>query len=244
MHELNHIGIIMDGNGRWAQKLRRPRTFGHIKGARTAKKIITAAREFGLQNLTLYAFSTENWLRPQDEVDFLMSLLARYLKRETASLIEQDIRFSVIGDISRLPKSLQEITTSTVRATAHCQGMNLIFALSYGARAEIVEAAKALALRVRDEGLDVQKIDESLFASHLSSFPIPAVDLMIRTSGEQRLSNFLLWQSAYAELFFSKTLWPDFSVKEFRAIITAFASRERRFGRVHSTVQYAQQPSS
>jgi undecaprenyl diphosphate synthase len=240
MQEINHIGIIMDGNGRWAQSRHRPRTFGHIKGARVAKKIITASRRMGLKNLTLYAFSTENWLRPEEEVQFLMNLLGRYLKRELAQLIEQNIRFTVIGDISRLPKLLQDETQKAIRATAHCTGMNLIFALSYGSRAEIVEAAKAVAQKVRDDGLDLNKIDEALFSAHLSTYPAPELDLVIRTSGEQRLSNFLLWQAAYAEFFFSETLWPDFTEAEFQSILNEFGSRERRFGRVHMNTPLSQ----
>ena len=232
MHNINHIGIIMDGNGRWAQNRLRPRTFGHIKGARTAKKIITAARESGIQNLTLYAFSTENWLRPQEEVNFLMNLLSRYLKKETENLIEQNIRFTVIGEISRLPKVLQEATQKTIRATAHCQGMNLIFALSYGARAEITDAVRAIAEKLKNGECSLDSIDENFVTAHLSTYPAPDLDLVIRTSGEQRLSNFLLWQAAYAEFSFSSTLWPDFTVAEFHKILNEFAQRERRFGKV------------
>jgi undecaprenyl diphosphate synthase len=227
-----HIGIIMDGNGRWAQMRRRPRTFGHIKGARIAKQIITASRKAGIQNLTMYAFSTENWLRPQEEVAFLMRLLSRYLHKETQSLIAQDIRFTVIGEIERLPQSLREACLQTIAATAHCQGMNLIFALSYGARREIAEAAKILAQKVQEGLLQPQAINEELLSAHLETFPAPPVDLIIRTSGEQRLSNFMLWQAAYSELFFTKTLWPDFTVAEFHSILDQFGLRERRFGAV------------
>ncbi len=222
----------MDGNGRWAKLRGRPRTFGHIKGARIAKKIVTAAAELGIQTLTLYAFSTENWLRPEQEVAFLMNLLGRYLKKETTNLVKENIRFSVIGELDRLPNHLIRAVQSTITATQNCQGMHLVFALSYGSRREIVEAVKDVATRVKNGELDVSAIDENLFASHLSTYPAPDLDLMIRTSGEQRLSNFLLWQSAYSELHFTKTLWPDFDRKEFEQIISDFSFRERRFGRV------------
>jgi len=228
--QLRHLGIIMDGNGRWAQMRRRPRTFGHIKGARTAKKIITACREMGVPNLTLYAFSTENWSRPDSEVQFLWRLLSRYLRRETAALVRQDIRLHVIGDYSRLPKDLVEAAQETMQATAKCQSMNLLFALSYGSRQEIVETCQQLARQVATGDLHPDQINESLFANHLQTAPAPDVDLVIRTSGEQRLSNFLLWQAAYAELAFSKTLWPDFSRQELEDILHHFSGRDRRFG--------------
>jgi undecaprenyl diphosphate synthase len=227
-----HVGIIMDGNGRWAEQRGRARTFGHIKGARIAKKIVTAAAEIKIEHLTLYAFSTENWLRPEQEVTFLMRLLSRYLSKETANLVKENIRFSVIGDLNRLPSHLREAAQQTVRATNSCTGMNLIFALSYGSRAEITDTARYLAEQVKSGELDPSQIDESLFDRHLSTYPSPSVDLIIRTSGEQRISNFMLWQAAYSELYFTKTLWPDFSRAEFTDIIDLFSSRERRFGKV------------
>lgn len=238
MTKPKHIGIIMDGNGRWAQLRGRPRTFGHIKGARVAKKIVTASAELGIENLTLYAFSTENWLRPETEVAFLMKLLSRYLVRETNNLVKENIRFSVIGELERLPKELRSAVQKTVSATQHCTGMRLIFALSYGSRREIVETAKALALQVKNGELDIASIDEKIFSENLSTHPAPDLDLMIRTSGEQRVSNFLLWQSAYSELYFTKTLWPDFNRQELNKIIEHFSSRQRRFGQV---VEYHEQ---
>lgn len=222
----------MDGNGRWAQHQGRPRHFGHIKGARTAKKIITAASDMGIENLTMYAFSTENWLRPVQEVSLLMRLLAKYLQRETKNLIKKNIRFTIIGDLDRLPHDLKIAANQAIWATQACSGMNLIFALSYGSRQEIAETAKALAYKVKNGDLDPDQIDESLFSTHLSTYPAPDVDLIIRTSGEKRISNFLLWQSSYSEFYFSDTLWPDFSKQELTAIINDFSARDRRFGKV------------
>jgi len=235
MTKPKHIGIIMDGNGRWAQLRARPRTFGHIKGARIAKKIITEAAKQGIENLTLYAFSTENWFRPEAEVTFLMYLLSRYLKRETNNLIKENIRFSVIGDIDRLPSNIRHHVQETIVATRNCKGMNLIFALSYGSRNEIAETAKVLAQKVKSGEMDVADISEASFSAHLSTYPTPDLDLLIRTSGEQRISNFLLWQAAYSELYFSKTLWPDFTQAEFINILNEYSSRDRRFGKVKVT---------
>lgn len=227
-----HLAIIMDGNGRWAKQRSRPRTFGHIKGARVAKQIITACAEKGLCYLTLYAFSSENWLRPHAEVSFLMNLLRRYLKRETATLVKQNIRFKVIGEPSRVPTDLQEALTYTTKATENCTGMTLLFAVSYGSRQEIADAVRKIAMEVRDETLSIDEIDEAAIHTRLSTFPAPDPDLIIRTSGESRLSNFLLWQAAYSEFYFSKTLWPDFTIDDLNAAFADFADRERRFGGV------------
>jgi undecaprenyl diphosphate synthase len=227
-----HIGIIMDGNGRWAQLRGRPRTFGHIKGTRTAKKVITACRQKGIEYLTLYAFSTENWLRPIEEVSFLMNLLRRYIKRETNNLIKQNIRFVTIGDINRLPPDLVQALAATVKATENNTGMVLTFALSYGSRWEIVRAAKLLADKVKSGELSSDQINEKAFESQLLSHPIPDLDLIIRTSGETRLSNFMLWQAAYAELIFTETLWPDFDLHELDEILLKFIRIERRFGAI------------
>jgi undecaprenyl diphosphate synthase len=224
----------MDGNGRWAQLRSRPRAFGHIKGTRVAKKIISTAAELEIENLTLYAFSTENWLRPEQEVDFLMQLLGRYLKKETETLVSKNIRFSVIGQLERLPSPILKVVKQTISATQGCTGMNLVFALSYGARAEISQAAKVIAQKVLNEELAIDDIDESLFNSYLSTYPAPDVDLIIRTSGEKRISNFLLWQSAYAEFYFSDTLWPSFTKNELMKILENYAARDRRFGKVSS----------
>jgi undecaprenyl diphosphate synthase len=228
-----HVAIIMDGNGRWAQLKGRPRTYGHIKGARIAKQIITACVEKGLENLTLYAFSSENWLRPQTEVVFLMHLLHRYLKRETATLVRQNIRFNVIGDRSKLPAEVLKVIDYATEQTAKNTGMNLIFAISYGSRQEITEAARALARQVEAGELKADEIDEALMNSALSTAQWPDPDLIIRTSGEHRLSNFLMWQAAYAEFYFCETLWPDFSIEDLDIALLNFLKRERRFGAVH-----------
>ena len=237
MSSIKHIGIIMDGNGRWAQLKGRPRTFGHIKGARIAKKIITRSVEMGLENLTLYAFSTENWLRPKSEVSFLMGLLKRYLEKELQTLIKKNIRFSTIGSLENLPRDVRLIVNQATLITQKNTGMNLVFALSYGARQEITEAARELCQKVLDGALRPEDITEALFETHLQSYPLPSPDLIIRTSGEKRLSNFLLWQSAYSELFFTDTLWPDFSLTELHEIINNYALRERRFGSIKSEIQ-------
>ncbi|MGZ5279902.1 MAG: isoprenyl transferase [Pseudobdellovibrionaceae bacterium] len=228
-----HVAIIMDGNGRWAQTKGRPRTYGHIKGARVAKQIISACVEKGLENLTLYAFSSENWLRPQTEVLFLMSLLHRYLKRETASLVRQNIRFNVIGDRSKLPPEVPTVIDYATEKTAHNTGMNLVFAISYGSRQEITEAVRALAKQVEAGELKPEDIDESMIHSNLNTAHWPDPDLIIRTSGEHRLSNFLMWQAAYAEFYFCETLWPDFSIEDLDIALLNFLKRERRFGALH-----------
>lgn len=227
-----HVAIIMDGNGRWAQLKRRPRTFGHIKGTRVAKKIITACSRRGIKNLTLYAFSTENWFRPQAEVSLLMQILRRYLKRETENLIKENIRFSVIGDISRVPVDVAVAIEKSIEATAQCTGLNLVFALSYGSRQEITEAVRDIAKRVATGEISADDVDEALVNSSLSTFPTPDPDLIIRTSGEQRLSNFLLWQAAYSEFYFTDVLWPNFTESHLDEALQAFSVRQRRYGKV------------
>jgi undecaprenyl diphosphate synthase len=227
-----HMAIIMDGNGRWAQIKGRPRTYGHIKGARVAKRVITACAERGLENLTLYAFSSENWLRPQPEVSFLMNLLQRYLKRETNNLVRQNIRFNVIGDRNKLPKDVLKAIDFAIATTAHNTGMNLIFAISYGSRQEICEAVQKLAQKIEQGDLRSADIDESQIHANLNTAQWPDPDLIIRTSGEHRLSNFLLWQAAYAEFYFCETLWPDFSIEDLDIALLSYLKRERRFGTV------------
>lgn len=229
-----HIAIIMDGNGRWAQIRRKPRVFGHVKGTRVAKKIITACSKKGIQNLTLYAFSTENWYRPQMEVSFLMDLLRRYLKKETENLVKENIRFSIIGDVSRVPNDVKEAITSAMAATARCTGLNLVFALSYGSRQEITEAVRAIAEKVAAQELRPEEIDESMVNAALSTYPTPDPDLIIRTSGELRLSNFLMWQAAYSEFYFTSTLWPDFTETDLDNALQDYHRRHRRFGAVET----------
>jgi undecaprenyl diphosphate synthase len=228
----NHVAIIMDGNGRWAQLRRQPRTLGHVKGTRVAKKIITACSRRGIKHLTLYAFSTENWLRPEAEVRLLMRILRRYLDRETKNLIKENIRFSIIGDLSRIPEDVSAAISNSINETAHCTGLHLVFALSYGSRQEIVNAVKNLCSRVSSGELSVADIDASMVSSFLSTFPTPDPDLIIRTSGEQRLSNFLLWQAAYSEFYFTDVLWPNFTESHLDLALRSFSQRQRRFGKV------------
>lgn len=227
-----HIAIIMDGNGRWAQLRRKPRIFGHIKGTRVAKKIITACSRKGIKNLTLYAFSTENWMRPQAEVSFLMDLLRRYLKKETENLVKENIRFSIIGDISRVPADVKNAITQAMQATAKCNGLNLVFALSYGSRQEITDAVKTIVTKVSSGEIKPSEIDESTVNAALSTYPTPDPDLIIRTSGEQRLSNFLMWQAAYSEFYFTSTLWPDFTETNLDEALQDYQLRQRRFGAI------------
>lgn len=234
MNVPQHVAIIMDGNGRWAQLRGKPRTYGHIKGARIAKKIITACAEKGLKNLTLYAFSSENWLRPQAEVFFLMNLLRRYLKRETASLVKQNIRFRAIGDLSKLPLDVLKAIDYAVTATAQNTGLNLVFAISYGARQEMTEAVRAIARRVEAGQLAPSDIDEAAIHNSLYTSSWADPDLIIRTSGEHRLSNFMLWQAAYSEFYFCETLWPDFSAADLEIALLSFMKRDRRFGAIQA----------
>lgn len=232
-NQLQHIAIIMDGNGRWAQQRNKPRTYGHVKGARVAKKIITHASDLGLKYLTLYAFSTENWLRPEDEVGLLMRLLERYLIKETENLVKQNIRFSVIGEISRLPARVQLQVQRSVERTAGCTGLHVCFAISYGSRQELTLAMQKLAAAVERGEISSQDISEKMIQSELMTSTIPDPDLIIRTSGEARLSNFLMWQASYSELYFSDILWPDFTVLDYDLACRNFSTRNRRFGKVH-----------
>lgn len=232
----DHIAIIMDGNGRWAKERRRPRLFGHIKGARVAKKTITHSVELGIKNLTLYAFSTENWGRPAEEVSFLMRLLKRYLARERHSLIKQNIRFNVIGQYQDLPPAVVEEIELTINQTQSNTGMNLTFALNYGGRQELVLVMRELAEQVKIQKLNSQAITEELISEMLTKQSVSDPDLIIRTSGELRLSNFLTWQSAYSELYFTDVLWPDFEVSDFKKALESFQKRERRFGQTSEQI--------
>ncbi len=232
-----HLAIIMDGNGRWAELRRRDRTFGHLKGARVAKEMIEHCAQIGIEYLTLYAFSSENWLRPRTEVTFLMKLLGRHLRKERRTLMKNNIRFSVIGDIERLPGAVLEEVSLTIEETRINTGMNLVFALSYGGRQEITAAVRNIARAVAAGEIQPEEIDESMIAANLQSSFLPDPDLIIRTSGEYRLSNFLLWQAAYSELCITKTLWPDFSLDELTQTLQQFTSRERRFGRTAEQVR-------
>lgn len=230
MKSPQHVAIIMDGNGRWAQSRGHARVFGHVRGAKTAKNIIEAAAEMGLANLTLFTFSTENWFRPENEVNVLMRLLFHRLKRETPTLLRHNIRFHCLGEIERLPEFVSQRVKETIKATAQCTGMNLTFAISYGSRQEITRAAQRLAEKVARGELAPQDINEETLSLHMDSAFLPDPDLIIRTSGEFRLSNFFLWQAAYSEILISDDLWPDFSAEHFLSAIRDFGQRERRFG--------------
>ena len=218
-----HIAIIMDGNGRWAKERGLKRTAGHEEGAKVVREITTHANNIGIKYLTLYAFSTENWNRPKLEVEFLMKLLERYLKKELAVYLKNGVRFKAIGDLSKFSKSLQEIIALTEQKTANGKGLTQVLALNYGSRDEITRAVKKL----NEQNLEVT---EENISSCLDTANIPDVDMMIRTSGEIRLSNYLLWQNAYSEMFFTKTYWPEFSNQELDDMISDFSNRERRFG--------------
>jgi len=233
-NELKHLAIIMDGNGRWAKLRNKPRTFGHIKGARVAKKMITHASDLGLKYLTLYAFSTENWLRPHDEVGFLMRLLERYLIKETENLIQKNIRFTIIGDLARLPQSVQKQVENSIQKTSCCTGLQVCFAISYSSRQEITSAIQKISEQVRSGQILTSDITEELIQKNLMTNPNPDPDLILRTSGESRLSNFLLWQAAYSELYFSKVLWPDFTTQDFDEACKSFFIRNRRFGKINA----------
>lgn len=232
-----HLAIIMDGNGRWAELRKRDRVFGHIKGARVAKAMIETCAQSGLENLTLYAFSTENWLRPKSEVAFLMRLLGRNMRKERGSLMKNNIRFSVIGEIDRLPEAVRTEVHRTIEQTRNNTGMCLTFALSYGARQEIAEAMREIAIDVAAGRLAPHDINDELVSKKLQSSFLPDPDLIIRTSGECRLSNFMLWQAAYAEIYVTKVLWPDFSRSDLDEALAHFARRERRFGRTTAQVR-------
>ncbi len=220
----------MDGNGRWAASRHLPRIAGHREGARAVRRTIRAAIESGVAWLTLYAFSSENWRRPAGEVLDLTGLLRQYLKSEIAELKDNGVRLRIIGDRARFDRDIQDDLARAEVATAANAKLNLTVALSYGARAEIAAAVRALAEAVRDGRLDAERIDEACVAGALATIGIPDPDLIIRTSGEQRLSNFLLWQAAYAELVFLDVLWPDFGAEHFSAALAEYARRERRFG--------------
>jgi undecaprenyl diphosphate synthase len=220
----------MDGNGRWAEKRHLPRILGHRRGVETVRKIVTAVRKEEIPFLTLYAFSSENWQRPDEEVGALMGLLGHYLASELKTMRQQDIRLQVIGDTSRLPANVRTILQEAVEETAENRTMTLILALSYGGRAELVAAARRLAARALAGEITPAEIDDAQFADCLETRGIPDPDLLIRTSGEMRISNFLLWQIAYAELYFCDTFWPDFEEEQLQLALAEYARRQRRFG--------------
>jgi undecaprenyl diphosphate synthase len=229
-HIPEHVAIIMDGNGRWAKSRGLPRVIGHKRGAETLRHIMEACQAMGLRYLTIYAFSSENWKRPVLEVSDLMELLRHYLDREIMTLHKRGVRLRVIGDRTRLASDIRSQIDAAEALTRENSAFNLTVALSYGARQEMIHAIKTLAARIQDGSLSIDAIDEATVSSMLYTGDIPDPDMIIRTGGEQRLSNFLLWQSAYSELYFTPVFWPDFTENHLREALGAFASRERRYG--------------
>ena len=231
-----HIAIIMDGNGRWAHQHGKDRIFGHQQGVNSVREVIESAAELGVKYLTLYTFSTENWNRPDEEVAALMEIMVQSLSNETDTLIKNNIRLNVIGDVGRLSKDVKATLFNAIERTGKGTGLEVVVALSYSSRWEIIEAAKQLAEKVKVGKLNPAEIKESDFTDCLSTKGIPDPELMIRTSGELRISNFLLWQIAYTELYFTEVLWPDFGKEEFYKAIIDFQKRERRFGKTSEQI--------
>lgn len=233
----NHLAIIMDGNGRWAKKKGFLRTIGHENGIKSVRTTLSSCAELGIKNLTLYAFSTENWNRPKFEVDKLMELLVKSLKKELPTFNENKIAVNAIGNLSLLPPKVQEQLNEVIDKTKNNDRMTLTLALSYGSRAELIDAVKKISFKVKNNLISEADIDESIINEHLYTHDLPDVDLLIRTSGEQRISNFLLWQIAYAELYFTEVLWPDFSEEELYKALLTFQNRERRFGKTSEQIK-------
>tara|TARA_B100001123_G_scaffold168378_1_gene193730 strand:- start:432 stop:1169 length:738 start_codon:yes stop_codon:yes gene_type:complete len=227
-----HVAVIMDGNGRWAKGRGLPRIEGHRRGVESARTIIRTAGELGLKYLTLYTFSAENWNRPKPEVDAIMRYLAFYLKREVKTLNKNNVRLEAIGQLHRLPEEVREQFEKSKELLAKNNGLTLVLALSYGSRAEIVDAARSIAEKAHSGEIDPQEIDEQTVSDHLHTRNIPDPDLLVRTSGEMRISNFMLWQISYAELVVTPTLWPDFRREQFIEAIEEYARRHRRFGQL------------
>ena len=226
-----HVAIIMDGNGRWAKKHGKNRVIGHKNGAKAVKDIVEEAAKNEIEFLTLFAFSTDNWSRPKDEVNLLMKLLVGSLKKEFRSIIDNNIRLCSVGDLGTLPKLVKEELLFVIEKTRNNSGMVLTLALNYGGKEEIIDAVKAITHKVKNSIISPEKVDESTIIEHLYTQNLPPVDLLIRTSGEERISNFLLWHIAYAELYFTKTLWPDFKKKDLKKALINYSKRERRFGK-------------
>ncbi|WP_209402071.1 isoprenyl transferase [Pseudozobellia sp. WGM2] len=226
-----HLAIIMDGNGRWAKQKGKRRVFGHENGVRTVRETVESCAKIGIKYLTLYTFSTENWKRPKIEVDTLMRLLVSSLKKELKTFMNNDIRLNTIGDIASLPKRAFKELNEVMEKTRANTGMTLTLALSYGAREELKNAVKEISSKVKNNIISIENIDETIINTHLYTHDLPDVDLLIRTSGEHRISNFLLWQIAYAELYFVDVYWPDFSREHLAEAIKSYQNRERRFGK-------------
>lgn len=227
-----HVAFIMDGNGRWAKKRLMNRVKGHEQGAQAVDGVVMASRELGIDVLTLYAFSTENWARPKEEVKALMQLLKRFLKNKTQELVKKNIRLNILGQIDRLPDDVRKQAEQAMAATQKNSAMSLNLALSYGAREEITLGVQRIAAKIKSGALNPEDITDKTVSDHLYTAGMPDPDLIVRTSGEVRLSNFLMWQAAYSELVFTPTLWPDFSKQEFYQILIDYQKRDRRFGKV------------
>ncbi|WP_455514415.1 isoprenyl transferase [Porphyromonas sp.] len=236
-HIPSHVAIIMDGNGRWAKQRGLPRTEGHIRGQDALRTTLRAAARRGIKYLTVYTFSTENWSRPQEEVDALMSILVSAIHAETPQLIAEGVRMRAIGDLSRLPQQAQDSLAESIELTKDGQQITLILALSYSSRDEIRRASQRLAAEAAAGRLRPEEITEELISSYLDTAEYPDPDLVIRTGGEERISNYLLWQSAYSELYFSETYWPDFGQEALDEALASYASRERRFGKTSEQIQ-------
>lgn len=232
-----HVAIIMDGNGRWARERLRGRSDGHAEGVNSVHNITKHASDLGIKYLSLYAFSTENWNRPTDEVNTLMHLIGWAIRKETPELAANNVRIRLIGDIERLPKDVQNDLYEGCHKTAHCTGLNLNLCLSYSSRWEIARTARILAQMTSTGKIDPEEINEDMVSAHLCTSEIPDPDLLIRTGGEQRISNFMLWQIAYSELYFTSVLWPDFDETEFLKALIEFQNRERRFGKTSDQVK-------
>ena len=231
-----HVAVIMDGNGRWAKQRNLERSEGHVEGVNTVRKITEIASELGIGYLTLYTFSTENWNRPKEEVDALMNLIVVAIERETPDVIKNNVRLTTIGDWGRMPQFARERLQKCMDDTSHCTGLNLILALSYSSRWELTEAFKAVSADVAAGKLAVEDINESAIEKYLNTYNIPDPDLLVRTGGEARISNFLLWQIAYSELYFTDKYWPDFTKEDFIEAVIDYQSRERRFGKTSEQV--------
>ncbi len=232
-----HLAIIMDGNGRWAKQKGMLRAFGHENGTKSVRTTVEACARLGIENLTLYAFSTENWNRPKLEVETLMKLLISSLKKELETLVKNDIRLNSIGNLENLPKGVQKELMEVIEKTKNNTRMTLTLALSYGSREEILNAVKKISDKVKNNIISIDGIDESILNNHLYTHNLPDVDLVIRTSGEHRISNFLLWQIAYAEFYFTDVLWPDFKEEDLYEAIISYQKRERRFGKTSEQIK-------
>lgn len=232
-----HLAIIMDGNGRWAKQQGFLRAFGHENGTKSVKKTITTCAKLGIEYLTLYAFSTENWNRPKLEVEALMKILINSLKKELVTLQENNIRLNAIGNLEKLPKSAQKELLDVIEKTKNNSRLTLTLALSYGSREELVNVVRVISDKVKNNIISIDSIDDSIINEHLYTQNLPDVDLLIRTSGEHRISNFLLWQIAYAELYFTNVLWPDFKDQDLYEAIISYQKRERRFGKTSEQIK-------